>query len=72
MMLFYLMLGLAPHGLDLGFGLGPHLLKRLIRRTLNDLALYQNRMSKCCKQRKRVWQIIGEKNGKQEEYTLHG
>jgi len=44
MMLFYLMLGLAPHGLDLGFlglgfGLGPHLLKRLIRRTLNDLAL---------------------------------
>ena len=45
MMLFYLMLGLAPHGLDLGFlglgllGLGPHLLQRLIRRTLNALAL---------------------------------
>jgi len=47
MMLFYLMLGLAPHGMDLGFGLlglgrlglGPHLLKRQIRRTLNDLAL---------------------------------
>ena len=48
-MLFYLMLGLAPHGLDLGFlglgllglglGLGPHLLQRLIRRTLNALAL---------------------------------
>ena len=45
MMLFYLMLGFAPHGMDLGlldfglFGLGPHLLKRLIRRTLNDLTL---------------------------------
>ena len=44
MMLFYLMLGLAPHGLDLGFlglgfELGPHLLQRLIRRTLNALAL---------------------------------
>jgi len=43
MMLFYLILGLAPHGLDLGFlglgfGLGPHILQRLIRRTLNDLA----------------------------------
>jgi len=42
MMLFYLMLGLAPHEMDLdflGFGLGHHLLKRLIRRTLNDFAL---------------------------------
>jgi len=47
MMLFYLMIGLAPHGLDLGFlglgllglGLGPHLLQRLIRRTLNALPL---------------------------------
>jgi len=26
-------------GLGLGFGLGPHLLQRLIRRTLNALAL---------------------------------
>jgi len=44
MMLIYLMLGLAPYGLDLsflglGFGLGSHLLKRLIRRTLDVLAL---------------------------------
>jgi len=42
MMLIYLMLGLAPYGLDLGFlgfGLRPHLLKRLIRRTLDVLAL---------------------------------
>jgi len=39
MMLFYLMLDLAPHGLDLGFGLEPHLLQRLIRRTLNTLTL---------------------------------
>jgi len=40
MMLFYLMFGFAPHGLDLGFlGLGPHILQRLIRRTLNALAL---------------------------------
>jgi len=46
MLLFYLMLGLAPHGLDLGFlglgllglGLGPYLLPRLIRRNLNALA----------------------------------
>jgi len=49
MMLIYLMLGLAPYELNLGFlglaflglgfGIGPHLLKRLIRRTLDVLAL---------------------------------